>query len=108
MPITVIKTVPGGAEVIADRNYFLDANGKVTTDSTKATDWLAREGALVRPDIRERYGIPYAAEPEEKEAKQKVAPQPDGEAEPEATEKPKSAAPSANKAVKPAKNKGVK
>ena len=107
MPIEVIKHRTGGPDVIADRHYFLDKFGKVTLDSTEAVEWLAREGAIVRPDIRERYGIPYAATPEAKPAEQKVAPQPDGEAEAEA-EKPKSAAPSANKAVKPAKNKGVK
>lgn len=107
MPIEVIKHRTGGPDVIADRHYFLDKFGKVTLDSTEAVEWLAREGAIVRPDIRERYGIPYAATPEAKPAEQKVAPQPD-DAEKEAASEPKSTAPSANKAVKPAKNKGVK
>lgn len=107
MPIEVIKHKTGGPDVIADRHYFLDKFGKVTLDSTEAVEWLAREGALVRPEFREKYGIPYAAEPKEDPAKQKVAPQPD-DAEKEAASEPKSTAPSANKAVKPAKNKGVK
>jgi hypothetical protein len=71
-------------EVLADKHYYLDDEGNVTTDELKAAHWLVREGALVTPEAQALID--------------KVAP----------AEEEKSAKPAANKAEKPAKNKGVK
>lgn len=76
----------------ADRHYWLDRNGKVTTDELKGEVWLVREGSPITKEMADVYGIGKVAQPE-----------------PEAVETVKKAAkPSENKAEKPKENKGVK
>lgn len=31
-------------EVVADKHYFVDKDGNMTTDSTKAASWIVRSG----------------------------------------------------------------
>lgn len=83
-------------EVIADKNYYFDAEGKVTTDESKGERWLAREGANVLEDHREAL-----------EAFQGENPGKSGKVAPEEVEE-KSEAPKANKKAKTPANKGVK
>ncbi len=78
---------------IADQDYYLDAEGNVTTDSAEAHIQIASKGSPIAKDVREKYSIPTA--PEEEKVAQKD----------EEAEKPK---PSANKKATPSKNKGAK
>lgn len=77
------------SDVIADKHYWFDAEGNVTTDETKAVRWLAREGANVLPEHRDALTAFQGSSPKE-------------EAE------VKAESPKANKSAKPTKNKGVK
>lgn len=42
---------------IADKDYDIDADGKLTTDPTKAAFHLIRKGQEVPADIAAKYGI---------------------------------------------------
>lgn len=75
--------------MIADRHYWLDKDGNVTTDEAKSHLWLVREGSPISKEIADKYGIGKVAQ----------------EGEPV---KAKSAKPSENKVKKPSENKGVK
>lgn len=75
-------------EITADKDYFLDEQGKVTTDSTKAAHWLAKKGGIISIEVQDKYGIPTASEEE-------------GSSE-------KADEPKENKKATPSKNKGVK
>lgn len=78
-------------ETIADKDYFLDSDGNVTTDSTKAANWLVKKDGAISVETQEKYNIPTASKEE-------------GSSDVEE----KSEAPKQNKAAKPAKNKGAK
>ena len=84
-------------EVIADRDYFLDGEGNLTTDSTVAAQWLAKKDGLISQENQDKYGIPTAPE------KEKVAHAEDDDNDDEKSESPK-----ANKKASPSKNKGAK
>jgi len=70
----------------ADKDYFLDAEGNVTTDEEKAATLLIREGQDMSVEVAEKIG--KVAQPEDAEAK--------------------ATSPSLNKSDAPTKNKGVK
>lgn len=85
------KTRPNqGVNMIADKNYFLDAEGNLTTDEEAAATRLINQGQEVPKHMADKYGIGKVAQ----EA-----------AEAEVEEKP---APAENKAKQPTKNKGAK
>jgi len=83
------------SDVIADKHYWFDAEGNVTTDEAKGTRWLAREGANVLPEHRDALSAFQGTSKEEGSS-----------AEGEDAEKADS--PKANKSAAPTKNKGVK
>jgi hypothetical protein len=79
---------------IADKTYYLDGEGNVTTDSTVAVMQIAAQGSPISKRDQEKYGIPTApAEKAEKVAQ-------DDEA--------KADSPKSNKKATPSKNKGAK
>src|SRR5690348_12135574 len=47
MPITFNTSGGNMPEVIADQDYYYDAEGNITTDESKGERWLARKGAAV-------------------------------------------------------------
>lgn len=71
---------------IADKDYYLDAEGNIAESDETAATLLIRAGQEVPKEMADQYGIGVAAEAEESEAK---------------SEKP-----SKNKAVKPKADKG--
>lgn len=78
---------------IADKDYFLDAQRNLTTDTDAAALLLIRAGQEIPKDMADRYGIGKVAQTESAE------------------EKPvskKASKPSANKSETPTENKGVK
>jgi hypothetical protein len=75
----------------ADKDYFLDINGKVTADEEKAHSLLIRKGQDIPKEMADKYGIGSA-----KSAKAASAPAEDGE---------KANKPASNKSAAPAKNK---
>lgn len=83
--------------MIADKDYFLDAEGNMTTDSSKADRWLARKGTAISVSDQEQYGI--------KAAKSNPA-QTDDIVEDEVVKK--ASAPKSDKSEKPRSNKGAK
>lgn len=88
-------------QVIADKNYFFDAEGNVTTDESKGERWLAREGAAVLDEHVEALEAFQG-----KAGDSKVAPE--EEAAAKATTEPKAAKASDNKKATPSKNKADK
>lgn len=84
----------------ANQDYFLDAEGNVTTDEEKANTLLIRSGQEIPADMAERYGDALNS---------KVARQSEeAKAEESAEAEPKAAKASANKKASPSKNKGAK
>lgn len=83
-------------DVIADQNYYYDEEGNVTTDESKGSRWLAREGANVLEENREALAAFQSTS--------KATPKAGAVDE----ESAKSAKPSANKSAKPAADKGAK
>lgn len=81
------------SEVIADRDYFTDQNGDLTTDSTKAADWLVRKGSPISKEHQEKYNIPL-------QTSVQSGKDVDGGK--------KASSPSSNKATSPKENKGAK
>lgn len=71
----------------ADKDYFLDLDGKVTTDEAKAHQLLIRKGQEIPKEMADRYDIGGS---------KKSAPAEDGE---------KAAKPATNKSARPAQNK---
>jgi hypothetical protein len=52
----------------ADKDYFLDAEGNVTTDEEAAHQLLIREGQDVPKEMADKYGIGKVAQTEEETA----------------------------------------
>lgn len=77
---------------IADKDYFLDAEGQLTDSEEKAATLLLRAGQDVPVEMADKYGIGKVAQADEA-------------ADPVSA---KAATPSANKKASPSKNKGVK
>lgn len=75
----------------ADKDYFLDVEGNVTTDEETAHQLLIRKGQDIPKDMADKYGIGKVAQDEETEEAAKPA--------------KKSAKSSENKAEKSAENK---
>lgn len=46
--------------MIAKKDTYLDANGKVTYDTQKAARWLARKGTEVQQHVVKQYGLDVA------------------------------------------------
>lgn len=99
MPIIHERLMQDTGEVRADKDYFLDANGEITLDSTKAASWVARKGAFISLANQKKYGIPTTNETE--------APKKDKADEPEGSQDGKSKEPAENKKLTPSKNKGA-
>jgi hypothetical protein len=99
-PIKFDEQHPGDGtkEVVADQNYYYDADGNVTTDESKGERWLAREGAAVLPEHKVALAEFQASTGEGKSAKAASDEEP-GE---------KASSPASNKAATPKKNKGAK
>lgn len=57
---------------IADKDYDLDENGKLTTDPAKAAFHLIRKGQEVPFDVAEKYGIGKKAPAKDSEVKAAV------------------------------------
>lgn len=78
--------------MIADKDYFLDTEGNVTTDTEEAHQLLIREGQEIPKEMADKYGIGKVAQPED------------------AAEKPvqKAAKSTENKAEKSTENKSAK
>lgn len=82
----------------ADKTYYLDKDGKVTTDPQKAATVLINEGQEIPKEMADRYGIGKAAP--------KAAAEPKNEPDASnATTDKKASQPTANKAKQPTKNK---
>lgn len=89
-------------EVIADQNYYFDADGNVTTDEAKGERWLARKGAVVLDEHQDalsdfqnmagEYGTGKVAQEDEADS----------------TVEKKADKASSNKKATPSKNKGAK
>lgn len=83
-------------EGIADKDYFLDADGNLATDEESAATLLVRKGQEVSKETAEKYNLgntgssPAAGAEESEESGEKAT------------------APTANKSATPAKNKGAK
>jgi hypothetical protein len=84
----------------ANQDYFLDADGNVTTDEQEAATLLIRKGQDVSKDMADKYGDALSG----KVARQSVADEADAEDAPDE----KAATKSANKKASPSKNKGAK
>ena len=84
---------------IADKHYWLDEEGNVTTDEAKSHIWLVREGSPITKDVADKYGIGKVAQEDAEEVTEDADASPDEE---------KATKPSANKSKKPTQNKGVK
>jgi hypothetical protein len=41
----------------ADKDYYLDRDGKLTTDASKANSLLVRKGMEISPRLADQYGI---------------------------------------------------
>ncbi len=78
-------------EILAEQHHWLDEDGNVTTDETKGSIWLVREGSPITKEMADKYGIG------------KVTPQDEGETATVKADKPKS-----NKSESPTSNKGAK
>lgn len=88
-------------EKIADKDYFFDAEGNVTTDESKGVRWLARKGANVLPEHREALEGFSGGKAEEAE--------PGNDAESDGSDDgEKASSPKLNKSATPKKNKGAK
>lgn len=78
----------------ADKDYFLDAEGNVTTDEATAHTLLIRKGQDIPKDMADKYDLGKKA------AKVADTEEVDGGE--------KASSPSANKKASPSKNKGAK
>lgn len=90
MPIK-IETVSGVKMGTADQDYFLDDEGKLTTDQEKAATLLIRKGQDVPKEMAEK----YFSDGDNAEAAS-------------ADEGEKASSPKSNKAASPKGNKGAK
>lgn len=85
----------------ADKDYFLDGDGKVTTDQDAAATLLIRKGQDIPADMAEQYGIGKSSKA--KATAEGTVPETDAATATDSTEKASRA--KSNKAAKPASNK---
>lgn len=96
MPLVHKRHNAGNAdEVVADKHYFTDKDGKLTTDSTEAAQWLVREGSPISKEVQAKYGIPLKG----------TAPKADKAKDDDDIDGEKASSPSSNKSAKPKANK---
>ena len=86
---------------VADKDYYRDEDGNVTSDESKAATLLVREGQEMTAEVEELIGGADKAEDK------KVAQESEEDAEADEAAK-KSSKPAANKKASPSKNKGAK
>lgn len=90
---------------IADKTYYLDAEGNLTEDPVKAATILINEGQEIPKEMAEKYSIGKVAQPDG-EARQTDTAKAKTETTADAVAgDPKASKPAANKATKPAKDK---
>lgn len=83
------------SDKVADKDYFLDEEGNVTDDESKAATLLIRAGQEMSQEVADKVG----SQPDDGKVAQ------EGEAE---DAEAKAAKPASNKKAAPSSNKGVK